>query len=104
LLLLDPLRSYNLAKDARTLTAEIRRNKAERARQMLLDERLTAGPQLCAEQMRLVRSRVAGLHPGWTDEQVDSEMFRREELIRQRNSKKYYSTSPPAERETANPS
>ncbi len=57
---------------------------------MTLDERLTAGPKLYAEQMRLARSLVAGLHPIWTDEQVDVEMLRREDLIRQRNTKKYY--------------
>jgi hypothetical protein len=76
--------------DAQTLSTLIRRSKADRARQMTLDERLTAGRKLYAEQMRLVRSLVAGLHPNWTDEQVASEMFRREELIRQRNRKKYY--------------
>jgi hypothetical protein len=72
------------------LAREIRRDKAERARQMSLDERLTAGPKLYVEQMRLARSLVAGLHPDWTDDQIDAEMFRREELIRQRNTKKYY--------------
>jgi hypothetical protein len=76
--------------DDKELAREIRKDKAERARQMSLDERLTAGPILYAEQMRLARSLVAGLQPGWTDEQVDSEMLRREELIRNRNTKKYY--------------
>jgi len=90
--------------EIRLLARDIRRDKAQRARQMSLDERLTAGPQLYAEQMRLVRSLVAGLHPSWTEEQVDSEMLRREELIRQRNTKKYYSTFPPAERKTVNQS
>ena len=78
--------------DHKTLAREIRRDKAERARQMSLDERLTAGPKLYAEQMQLARSLVAGLHPDWTDAQVESEMFRREKLIRQRNTKKYYRT------------
>jgi len=80
-----------------TLARDIRRDKAERARQMSLDERLTAGAKLYAEQMRLARSLVAGLHPDWTDAQVDAEMFRREELIRQRNTKKYYRTVSSAE-------
>jgi len=75
-----------------TLAREIRRDKAERARQMSLDERLTAGPKLYAEQMRLARSLIVGLHPNWTDAQVESEIFRREESIRQRNTKKYYRT------------
>jgi len=77
-----------------SLAREIRRDKAERARQMSLDERLTAGPTLYAEQMRLARSLIVGLHPNWTDAQVESEIFRREELIRQRNTKKYYRTVP----------
>ena len=75
-----------------SLAREIRRGKAERARQMSLDERLTAGPKLYAEQMRLTRSLIIGLHPNWTAAQVESEIFRREELIRQRNTKKYYRT------------
>jgi hypothetical protein len=33
---------------------------------------------------------IAGLHPEWTNAQVDLEISRREELIRQRNTKKYY--------------
>ena len=84
-----------------TLARDIRRDKADRARQMSLDERLTAGPILYAEQMRLTRSLVAGLHPDWSDEQVEAEMFRREELIRQRNTKKYYRTVLSTEHERA---
>lgn len=72
------------------LSNDIRRDKARRAREMSLDDRLTAGAILYAEQMQLVRSFVAGLHPDWTDDQVNSEMFRREELVRQQNTKKYY--------------
>ncbi len=79
--------------DPLALSTELRRSKAHRARQMTLDERLTAGPMLYAEQMRLARSLVAGLHPNWTDDQVDAEMFRREDLIRTRNTKKYYRTA-----------
>jgi len=81
----EPMENQALARD-------LRRDKAERARQMSLDERLTAGPRLYAEQMRLTRSLVAGLHPEWTEAQVDAEISRREELIRQRNTKKYYRT------------
>lgn len=72
------------------LDRDLRSDKAERARQMSLDERLTAGPRLYDEQMRLTRSLIAGLNPEWTDAQVDEEISRREELIRQRNTKKYY--------------
>ena len=78
--------------DIQPTSTEIRRNKAQRARQMSLDERLTAGAKLYAEQMRLTKSFVAGLHPNWTAAQVEAEMFRREDLIRQRNTKKYYRT------------
>ena len=88
---------------AETLAREIRREKAQRARLMSLDERLTAGPQLYAEQMQLARSLVAGLHPNWSEDQVDSEMFRREELIRRRNTKKYYRPFPPDKLKTVEP-
>jgi hypothetical protein len=76
--------------ESRNLDRDLRRDKAELARQMSLDERLTAGPRLYVEQMRLTRSLIAGLHPEWTNAQVDLEVSRREELIRQRNTKKYY--------------
>ena len=80
-----------------SLAREIRHDKVRRAREMSFDERLTAGAKLYAEQMRLVRSLIAGLHPDWTDEQVNAEIHRREQLLRQRNTKKYYSASPPSE-------
>lgn len=76
--------------ETRELSNDNRRDKARRAREMSLDDRLTAGAILYAEQMQLVRCFVAGLHPDWTDDQVNSEMFRREELVRQQNTKKYY--------------
>jgi hypothetical protein len=88
--------------ESHKLDRNLRSDKAERARQMSLDERLTAGPRLYGEQMRLTRSLIAGLHPEWTDAQVNLEIYRREELIRQRNTEKYYrsllaSEDPPAE-------
>jgi|688.fasta_scaffold357546_3 hypothetical protein len=76
--------------DSRKLDRDLRRDKARRARKMSLDERLTAGPRLYAEQMRLTRSLIGGLNPDWTDAQVDAEICRREELIRQKNTRKYY--------------
>jgi len=94
----------NVGMNHETLARDIRRDKAERARQMSLDERLTAGAKLYAEQMRLARSLLAGLHPDWTDGQVEAEMFRREELIRQRNTKKYYRTVSSAENRPVEPS
>ncbi len=76
--------------DTKALSTEIRSSKAQRARQMSLDESLTAGAKLYAEQRQLTRSLVSGLHPNWTYAKVDGEMFRREDLIRQRNTKKFY--------------
>jgi len=76
--------------ESRELDRDLRSDKAEQARQMSLDERLTAGPRLYVEQMRLTRSLISGLHAEWTDAQVDAEIYRREELIRQKNTKRYY--------------
>lgn len=73
-----------------SLARDIRREKAQRAREMSLDERLTAGPRLYVEQMQMVWSLVAGLHPDWTEDQVSAEMLRRENLLRAQNTKKYY--------------
>ncbi|XZE56747.1 hypothetical protein SH139x_002875 [Planctomycetaceae bacterium SH139] len=90
--------------ESQKLDRDLRNEKAARAQQMSLDERLTAGPRLYDEQMRLTRSLIAGLHPEWADVQVDMEISRREELIRQRNTKKYYRPLLAAETRAVEPS
>lgn len=80
--------------DTQELSNEIRRGKAERARQMSVGERLSEGLRLYAEQLRVVRGFVSGMHPDWTESQVDQEMERRRRLIHQQNTKKYYRSAP----------
>lgn len=77
------------------LSKDIQRSKVERAREMTLDERLTAGATLYAEQLLLVREMIVGLHPEWTEAEVDAEMRRRQAVIRTTNEKGFYSHSQP---------
>lgn len=81
--------------ETKSLAKEIQRSKAERARTMTLDERLTAGATLFAQQLLLVREMVAGLHPEWSQAEVDSELRRRQDVIRKVSEKGFYSDSRP---------
>jgi hypothetical protein len=57
---------------------------------MSIDERLTAGARLYAEQLDLTRDFIAGLNPDWTTVQVEAEIRRRLQVIRERDTAKFY--------------
>lgn len=81
--------------EIKALAKDILRRKAERARALTLDERLTAGAALFAEQLLLLRDMIAGLHPEWTEAEVDAELRRRLDVMRRIRERGFYSHSQP---------
>ena len=65
------------AAQIRELQRSIQSRKAEQAKLMSIDQRLTAGAKLFDEQLRLARDMIAGLNPEWDANQVDTEVRRR---------------------------
>lgn len=76
--------------DQQPLQQAIRQDKVERARQMSLDDRLAAGARLHAEQLARTRDLLRGLHPEWSMGEIDVEIARRRDVLRDRDSKRFY--------------
>ncbi len=74
----------------KSLQHAILQGKVQRARQMSLDDRLGAGARLHAEQLVRTRDLLAGLHPDWSEREVEAEMIRHRRILRERNSKRFY--------------
>ena len=76
----------------RELQRSIQRRKAEQAKLMSMDQRLTAGAKLFDEQLRLAKDMIAGLNPEWDANQVDTEVRRRMAIKRTRDDSGLYRT------------
>lgn len=64
------------------LAKRIDREKVERARQMTLIEKFSAGAELFEQACEVTRCGIRGQHPGWDEEQVEAEFVRRLEIRR----------------------
>lgn len=69
-------------EDIAALAKRIDREKVERARQMTLIEKFSAGAELFEQACEVTRAGIRGQHPGWDEDQVEAELVRRLEIRR----------------------
>jgi len=65
-----------------SLQDEIFLSKLEQARRMSVGEKFFAGPELFDMGLMMMRSGIRARHPGYTEEQVRAEVFRRLEIAK----------------------
>lgn len=54
----------------------------ERARAMSISEKFLAGPRLFEEKCEVTRSEIRLMNPDWNEEQVEAELNRRLDVLR----------------------
>lgn len=74
--------NYQPPPEIRQLQQQIERSKIERARRLTAEERFRAGADLFDDGMKWMRGCIRGLHPEWSEEQVQAEVDRRKRISR----------------------